>query len=377
MKRLFTAGFILLLVAFDSATSPGVSGDHKSPTYRIKTVVLDAGHGGHDVGCLGASSREKEIALGIVLKIGKLIEENLPEVKVIYTRDTDVFVELRERAAIANRNKADVFISVHCNAAASSVAYGTETFVMGESKSAANLEVAKRENAVIMLEEDYEKKYEYDPTSPVGHIIFSLYQNAYLMQSLKLAERIERQFVIAAGRTSRGVKREGFLVLHKTAMPSVLVESGFLTNKKEESYLLTEDGQHETAKAIFSAFKDYKTEMEAAPPAAPATDTVQSAMRIDTTGMVPANGITFKIQFMAVAKKVDVTKGQYRHLSDITTESLPGGTKRYYTGNYAQPAEARDALNRVHEKGFKDAFIVAFVNGERKTFNEVLVHFEK
>ncbi len=230
--------------------------------YKVKKVVIDAGHGGKDPGCRGKHSREKEITLAISLKLGQYIESKFKDVKVIYTRKKDEFIPLHQRATIANKSGADLFISVHCNASKSK-AFGTETFVMGLDKSTNNLEVAMRENAVIQLETNYRSFYDgFDPSDPKTKIIFSLYQNSYLNQSINLASEIEKEFKNKAKRNSRGVKQAGFLVLYKTAMPSVLVETGFLTNSIEEKFLRSKDGQAYIASAIFRAFKKYKLGLE-------------------------------------------------------------------------------------------------------------------
>lgn len=231
-------------------------------TYLIRTVVIDPGHGGHDAGCLGSSGKEKHIALDVALKLGKLIEENYPEVRVLYTRKSDVFVELHERAGIANRAKADLFICIHANSGPPA-AFGSETFVMGLHKTEENLAVSKRENASILLEKDYKTRYDgFDPNSPEAHIIFNLFQNIYMNQSLAFASKIQNEFEEYAGRFNRGVKQAGFLVLYRTSMPSVLIETGFLTNKADEKYLLSEKGQDDIAYSIFRAFKSYKVDME-------------------------------------------------------------------------------------------------------------------
>jgi N-acetylmuramoyl-L-alanine amidase len=246
-------GCVALLMSF---------GIKERASYKIKTVVIDAGHGGHDHGCKGAGSKEKDIALKIALKLGKLIEQNYPDVKVIYTRKTDEFVELHERAEIANRNHADLFICVHINAG-SKVAQGTETYVMGLHKSEDNLAVSKRENESILLEKDYKTQYEgYDPNSPESNIIFSLFQNTYREKSLIFASKVQYQLSEQAKRFDRGVKEAGFIVLWKTTMPSVLIECGFLSNPKEEKYLITDKAHESLSKSIFDAFKEYKIDME-------------------------------------------------------------------------------------------------------------------
>lgn len=250
---------VVLLICVLSLTSYRTdNGKH----YFIKTVVIDPGHGGHDSGCLGSSSKEKDIALSISLKLGRFIEENFKNIKVIYTRKTDVFVELHERAAIANNNKADLFICIHCNSGPKGV-FGTETYVMGLHRTGSNLDVAKRENAAILMETDYKAKYDgFDPNSPEANIIFTLYQNTFLDQSLALSSHIQTQFKEKLGRYSRGVKQAGFLVLYRTTMPSILIETGFLTHPAEEKYLNSEEGQNSISEAIYKAFKLYKRDIE-------------------------------------------------------------------------------------------------------------------
>jgi N-acetylmuramoyl-L-alanine amidase len=233
--------------------------------YKIKKIVIDAGHGGHDSGCLGKFSKEKDIVLPLALALGTIIKKNIPDVEVIYTRQTDVFLTLHGRANISNKNNADVFISIHCNAEPKgATAHGTETHTMGLHTSRHNLEVAKRENSGILMENDYQENYQdFDPKLPESYILFSLYQNAFNDHSLKLAQKIESQFKSRGGRKSRGVKQAGFLVLWKTTAPSVLVEVGFITHPQEEKYLNSKSGQTYIASGIFRAFRDYKRELEA------------------------------------------------------------------------------------------------------------------
>lgn len=254
---------IVIIFFLSSALLLGTTTQAGLRAYSVKRVVIDAGHGGHDSGTLGRSSKEKDVALKIALELGQIMNEYLPDVEIIYTRKTDKFLDLKERARIANRENADLFISVHCNAAANRSVFGTETFVMGLSKVAGNFEVAKRENAVILLEDNYEEKYEgFDPSKEESYILFNMYQKAFLRNSLSLAANIENQFSTRVGRKSRGVKQGPFWVLWDTSMPSVLIETGFLSNQTEENYLNSEKGQVYIASGIFRAIRDYKNELE-------------------------------------------------------------------------------------------------------------------
>jgi N-acetylmuramoyl-L-alanine amidase len=247
--------FSLLLVA--ASYSP--IGVHD---YRVRKVVIDAGHGGKDPGTHGKISKEKDIALKIALELGQTIKKYLPDVEVLYSRTDDSFPSLHERAQFANRNNADLFISIHCNWVANPVVEGTETYVMGLHKSDANFDVAKRENAVILQEENSEVYEGFDPNSPESYILFSLTQSAYQQNSLSLASKIEHQFKTRVGKHSRGVKMAGFWVLWETSMPSVLVETGYLSNEKEEKELNDPLQQSYIASGIFRAFRDYKNEIE-------------------------------------------------------------------------------------------------------------------
>ena len=229
---------------------------------KVDVVVIDAGHGGHDNGTHGRMLKEKDIALKIALKVGSYIEKNIPGVKVIYTRKDDTYLALDERAEIANKNKADLFICIHANANPNTKAFGTETFVMGLHKDESNLAIAQRENSVILLDENYQERYEGFDNSPESYILFQLTQTAFQENSLNFAEKIESQFRSKVGRTSRGVKQAGFVVLWRTTMPSVLIETGFLTNSTEEKFLAGEDGQDLIASGIYRAFKDYKSDVE-------------------------------------------------------------------------------------------------------------------
>lgn len=264
VKNIGFKAFLIAITLLISSSSP-------LPTdFKVDVVVIDAGHGGHDSGTQGSSSKEKDVVLKIALKLGAYIKENIKDVKVIYTRETDKFIDLSERANIANRNHADVFISIHANSLPTKTPdtrkqsiYGTETYVMGLHKTDENFEVSKRENSVILLEENYQEKYEgFDPDSPESYILFSLTQSANQEASLLLASKVEDQFGQRAGRKSRGVKQAGFVVLYKTSMPSILIETGFLSNTKEEQELNSDKVQDYIASGIYRAFKEYKNQIE-------------------------------------------------------------------------------------------------------------------
>jgi N-acetylmuramoyl-L-alanine amidase len=253
-------GITALLLAITLLNS---SSTMMEPEFKVDVVVIDAGHGGKDPGTRGKKALEKDVALKIALKVGNYIEKNIPGVKVIYTRKNDTYLALDERAEIANKNKADLFICIHANALKGSKAHGTETYVMGLHKDNSNFELAKRENSVILMDENYKERYEgFDPGSPESYILFSLTQSAYQESSLLFAQKIEDQFASRAGRKSRGVKQAGFVVLWRTTMPSVLIETGFLSDASEEQFLLTASGQELIASGIYRAFKDYKNEVE-------------------------------------------------------------------------------------------------------------------
>ncbi|WP_026968503.1 N-acetylmuramoyl-L-alanine amidase family protein [Algoriphagus terrigena] len=233
------------------------------PAFRMKKIVLDAGHGGKDPGNLGARSKEKDINLAVTLLVGKYIKENMPDVEVIYTRDDDSFPALKDRPKLANNNKADLFVSIHSNSAPNKSAFGTETFVMGTKNFEANFDIVKKENSVILLEENHEAEYEgFDPASPESYMMFNLMSKANFSNSLSLADHIETQFRDRVGRKSRGVKQAPLWVLWTTSMPSVLVEVGFLSNSTEEQFLMTKEGKEYMASAIYRAIKDYKEQIE-------------------------------------------------------------------------------------------------------------------
>ena len=331
---------------------------------KIQTIVIDAGHGGKDTGALGKVSKEKDLNLAVALKFGNYITENLPDVKVVYTRTKDKFVELSERAAIANRNNADVFVSIHCNSTeTANSAYGAETFVMGESKNEKNLAVAKKENAAILLEDNTDAYDNFDPNSTEAYILFSLSQSLYQNQSLDLAGKVQSQFANKVGRHDRGVQQAGFLVLWKTSMPSILVELGFINNTKEEQFLNSEKGQTQMALALYRAFEEYKREFEAENHISnkPETQDDQPASSIGDT--------YFSVQFSTLNKKVPVTDKSFKGVKEVEYYEY-NGAYRYISGRFLTKAEAVARQNEVRNLGFKDAFVIAFVNGERGTIKQ-------
>lgn len=345
---------------------------------KIKKVVIDAGHGGKDPGAMGLRSREKDIALSIALKAGKYISENFPDVEVIYTRKTDEFIELYRRAEIANEQHADLFISIHCNSSTSNKPYGAETYVMGLHKTNANLEVAKTENAAILYEEDYSKKYDgFDPNSPEAHIIFSLYQNAYRSYSLKLASLTQSQIVERSSRFDRGVKEAGFWVLYKTAMPGILIEAGFISNKEEEKYLASEIGQTVIASSVYRAFRDYKTWV-ASQGGKPIEDVDQGKSEIiadeevSPKSVVEENqkpsqhdsDVVWRVQVASSPEKISIKSKKFKGLKDIF-EYEHQRMYKYTAGAFSTPDSAKKYMSEVRKLGFKDAFVVPFYNDHR------------
>jgi N-acetylmuramoyl-L-alanine amidase len=333
--------------------------------HSIRKVVIDPGHGGKDPGAVGKKSKEKDIVLSIALKTGRYISENLKDVEVIYTRNTDEFVELFRRAQIANENNADLFISIHCNAARSPTPYGSETFVMGLHKSQDNLEVAKKENAAILLEEDYELTYGgFDPNSAEAHIVFSLYQNAYLDQSLEFSRLVQNQFRERVNLNDRGVKQAGFLVLYKIAMPGVLIETGFLSNAKEEEFLMSEQGQTYIASAIYRAFREYKEGVEKAGYVEQLARISIPEGAVDQTQQIAERKVSFRVQFAASAEFIPLNSPVFQSLNLVKMYTHQGLNK-YTSGDEATLEEAVRHRETLVKKGYKDAFVVAFLNDER------------
>lgn len=454
MKRLFA--LFIVLICFS-----GVAFSQKKSVGQVKTVVIDAGHGGAKPGAIGKHCQEKALTLQMSMKLGKLIEDNYPDVKVIYTRTKDVDIDLAERARIANKAKADLFISIHCNSWNNPTPTGVETYVMGLSQSRANMEVAKKENADILLEDDYQNNSDYhgfDPNSPESYVMFAMYQNAYLDKSLDFAEYIQNEYKQAIKTINRGVKQAEIYVLYKTSMPAVLTEVGFISNPEEERYMMSDEGQANIVVSIFNAFVAYKSSTEGGKkPAdlkidlegykkkvskydAPIVAQKQNAETEVTTGQVepeeeasvapkaevqkkaapkaeapsswvpstaethvepplpkeepkveepkveqpaqetvveepakkaPAaqssndeSGVVYKVQFMTSGRVVKAGASEFKGIKDYEYYK----TSKYYcytTGHLRTVKEASALQAKVRDMGHKDAFVIAFYNGER------------
>ena len=347
----------------------------------LKKVVIDPGHGGRDPGALGAKSKEKDIVLDISLRVGKMIGEKFSDVEVSYTRKTDVFVELDKRGDLANKAHANLFISIHANASKNKRPYGVETFVMGYSRSSENMEVAQRENEVILIEDDYSKRYEgFDPNKAESHIYFSLLQNAYLNQSLGFAGELQDQFKIFAERFDRGVKQANFLVLWKTAMPSVLIEVGFISNPEEEKYITSAAGKEKIAASIFQAFCSYKSKIEDRSLFRPSDlplDVDQSEAKTELVGSqektpnpetkTPESSVLKKVEFcvqIAISSKpMDTHPSNFKKHKNVERIKVSANLFKYIVGRTSDYAAAQETLKKVRTD-FKDAFVVSIVDGK-------------
>lgn len=431
-QRLIPIAVVLAGCLFYSSSQSVIS------NYKLSKVVIDAGHGGHDPGCSGRYAKEKDVTLSIALKLGAYIEKNMKGVKVIYTRDTDVFIELFRRAQIANENNADLFISIHCNANKSTDPHGTETYVMGLHKSDENMHIASVENAAILLEDDYKNQYQgfdikkgFDPNSTEFYISYQLYQKAYLEQSLQLADKVQKQFTDNLGLFNRGVKQAGFLVLWRTTMPGVLIEAGFLSNPNDEKVLKTEKGQDKVAQLIFKAFREYKSKIEgvtytdakveplkvyadipeepdtiaitplvAAPkpdtskpavvekpiekpivtpapkPVSPKPVVVKKDTAISKTVALVSDTVIFKVQLGTVRELAVLKKPPYASVKQLSYYKQDDVYK-VTAGRELEYAKAVALQTQVRAQGFKDAFLIAFLNGKRITIPEAIQKIKK
>lgn len=319
---------------------------------NVHKVVIDAGHGGHDPGCQGKHSYEKDIALKIALQTGALLNNKNSDIEVIFTRTADIFIPLHKRIALANEKKADVFISIHCNYVGNPKVCGTETFVMGLHKAEENLNVAKRENASVLLEDDYETNYEgYDPNSPVGHILLSMFQNLHLDQSIALANDIENKFSNRKNIHSRGVKQAGFVVLRQATMPSILIETGFLSNPKEEEYLMSKNGQLEIATAIYTSLTSYfKT-----------NDTNIDRKKITKDIKAPMTDEVYTIQIGVYSNNKEKLMSGTAFANEIDVSPV-GDLYRYTIGSFGDRSTAKRTLNKIQSLGIHSAYIRKVTN---------------
>lgn len=321
-------------------------------TNEIRTVVIDPGHGGKHPGAISSNKKymEKNITLSIGLKLGNLIKNNYPGIKVLYTRTTDKFVDFDERAAIANKNKADLFISIHVNSTKNTSVKGSETFVMGIHKSDENFEVCKTENSVIVMEDDYKTKYEgFNPDSPESYIIFSLLQNTNLEQSLLFASHVQNQFKKGPIYNNRGVKQGGLLVLWKTTMPAVLTEVGFISNSSDLQTLITQQGQQSIAKRLFDAFTAYKIDYEQGTATIPIP-------KEDTQKNNDVSTSFYSIQILSVTKPLKSNAPDLKGRKDASYIKV-GNLYKYYIGNYKTRTEASNFLKSI-KKTFPGAFVI-------------------
>ena len=421
VKRILVAVGVLLLAL------PAMSAPEAAKRFKL---VIDAGHGGHDAGAVGAFSKEKNINLSIALAFGKLVEANCPDVTVIYTRKTDKFVPLQERADIANRAGADLFISVHTNALpGGKIAYGPETYTLGMARAAANLEVAKRENSVILYEEDYKTRYSgFDPNSAESYIIFEFIQDQYMRQSVSLARSIQRAYVRTGGRKDKGVHQAGFLVLRNTSMPSVLTEVGFISTPAEERFLNSKEGVAKMGRSIYEGFLEYRRAQggtgallrpfddggaKKSSPKAPRdakrrdaradveaeTRVVESAASSAVSDDAPEQGeksgrltgktgtatenpgqltgkagravagsVEFRVQLIASSRKLAASDASFKGLTPVSYYE-EGGLYKYTYGSTDDYNEAL-RLQREARKAIAGAFVVAFVDGKRVSVAE-------
>lgn len=333
------------------------------------TVVLDAGHGGRDPGAISNGFKEKEIALDVALELGKSLEK-YKDIKVIYTRKKDVFIPLYKRASIANTADADLFVSIHCNAVKSSKPYGTETWVLGEKNTGRNFEVAKRENEVIFLEDNYEEHYEgFNPSSPESTIAIGIEQEVYIEQSILLARKIEDNFKYKSKRHSRGLKQGSLLVIRNTYMPSVLVELGFISNKNEGTYLNSNKGQSKMSSALKNAILDYKKTLEDNVGKQQVVNTIHKENNITEARVV--DGVTFKVQIAASGKNLTTKPYNFKGLKNIS-KSKEGNLYRYYCGHTSDYNKVLELKTKAKERGYGSAFVVAFKNDKPIPLKEAL-----
>jgi N-acetylmuramoyl-L-alanine amidase len=370
--------FALLYAGGKTVAQTAATATTERPT--IKTIVIDAGHGGKDPGCHGAVDNEKHVCLNIALKLGDMIKKKYPGIKVVYTRDKDVFVELDERANIANKAKADLFICIHANSA-SPAAYGAETYVLGLHRTESQKAIAERENSTIYLEDDKGEKYKDFDMSPDAIIARQLQLSVFLDQSILFADNVQKEFK-KLGRYDRGVKQAGFLVLYKTTMPSVLIETGFLTNPAEEKFLADTTGQRKMASSMFAAFETYKNELEGidgktTESSSQSTNNSTNLTVSETVeNSISKDMVIFRVQIETSETKISSTASKFKGLSVF--EYKQDNLYKYTVGTFESDFKAANNYkNELREQGFQHAFVVAFQNGERINLEKAIKLAEK
>jgi len=359
VKRLFQLFLALIIVHCFSF------GHAQNANLGVKTIVIDPGHGGKDPGTLGTGrykQAEKDVVLDVSTMLGKYLESEFDDIEVIYTRDTDTFIKLSQRTRIANEAKADLFISIHCDAFSDQSVYGSSTYVMGMHKTESNLNVAIRENSSILMENNYEFDYEgFNPAEPESYIALSMYQSSYLSNSLLIASKIQNQFRTRVNRKDRGIKQAGFLVLSRATMPSVLIELGFLTNHKEEDFLNSEKGKTYMASAIFRAIKEYKIELEAL-----ILDTQDKTSYTNSQ-----NQLFYTVQFLSSKSNVNIEDLVVPN-KDLIYHFQNNNQHQYTYGKVETLAEVALLKKELFSYGFQDSFTVVILNGERMSLSDAL-----
>lgn len=382
ISRLINASLLIIFLFF--------SLNIFSQSSRNFVIILDAGHGGKDPGNSYNGFVEKEIALQTTLKVERYLQRD-SDIKVIYTRKKDVFIELRERPKVANSIDANLFISIHCNSVSNPTPYGTETFVMGLARSNTNFEIAKNENSVILLEKNYKKSYNgFDPNKPETLIGLKIMQEEYLNRSISLASKIEKNFTHKLNRKSRGIKQTPLWVLDAAYMPSVLIELGFLSNKEEGIFLNSEAGQDQMAEAIATAIISYKKQYFEMEPNEPLAERSTKNQKRDTSSILKdkssvkmvsgqkksaskdSSGVVFKVQIATSKKNIKLVPVNFKGLKNVSLSTEKGIFYKYNYSSTSDYVEAKRNLEVAKSKGFPSAYLVAFKNGEKISIQEAV-----
>jgi len=374
LKRTFFIFLIGFLIYF-----PNLVLSQGNNIFGLKTVVIDPGHGGKDPGSPGTGRYniyEKDIALDISIRLGELIETEFPEINVIFTRKNDQFVKLSERSQIANSNNADLFISIHCDAFTNEIASGSSSYVIGPHKNESNLKIAMRENSSILLEENFDIEYEgFNPNEPESYIALTMYQSEYIGYALDFASKVQNEFEKSSERKNRGVKQAGFLVLSRTTMPSVLIEVGFLTNKKEEDYLISKKGKNEVSSSIFEAFKKYKKNIDFLASEV-YSDMSKNKNSTDSSSERNKDLNNFlTVQFFASKDSINFNNNNLNE--DFIFNIYENNLFKYFYGKTLTYRDAKNIQSKMKLNGFFDSFIVGFINGKKTNLNKVLTILDK